>query len=236
MRALRHWIKGLLSGLRVRVTHGPLQGYRLGLMCGMRFVRGRYDPSAVHALQTLIKPGDTVYDIGAHVGYLSLVAARVVGERGRVIAFEPSSLNLRYLRGHVRANDVRNVDIVAACVMDRGGMVSFDAGKGSGRGRVVNTRGAGLRAVALDEEIAARRLPPPQFLKVDVEGAELLLLRGARQMLRTHRPIVLLSVHSEALKRECSALLAECGYEVDVGAKPGELLARPRAALSALAA
>lgn len=226
MRRLRYWFKARFVWLRFTIDAGPLKGKRIGAFCGMRFIRGRYDASAVDALQSLILPGTTAYDIGAHVGYLSLVAAQCVGPQGRIIAFEPLPLNLRYLRAHLRANHIRNVQVVEACVSDRAGQATFDCGKGTGRGHLVQDSGGHTPVLSIDEEVQAGRLPPPQFIKMDVEGAEFLALQGARHTLSQHRPTVLLSVHSEDLRRSCSELLRQIGYRIDGGAKPGELLAQ----------
>lgn len=226
MRQLRYWFKARFVWLRLTIDAGPLKGQRIGAFCGMRFIRGRYDPSAVQALQSLIRPGTTAYDIGAHVGYLSLVAAQCVGPQGRIIAFEPLPLNLRYLRAHLRANRVRNVEVVAACVSDSAGQATFDCGKGTGRGHLIRGSGGQTPVLSIDDEVEAGRLPPPQFIKMDVEGAELEALQGARNTLSQHRPTLLLSVHSEDLRRSCSALLQQIGYQIEGRAKPGELLAQ----------
>lgn len=226
MQAFRYWLKARFDWLRVPIRSGPLQGCWIGLFCGMRFIRGIYDRSAVDKLLALILPGSVVYDVGAHVGYLSMVASRCVGERGRVVAFEPLPLNLRYLRGHVRVNALRNVEVVGACVGEAGGRVAFSRGGGTGRGRMQADVEGSLPAVSIDEEVAAGRLQPPQFIKMDVEGAEMLALRGAQRTLLAHRPTILLSVHSAALHEQCSAWLRAQGYVVEPGSKPGELLAR----------
>lgn len=226
MRKLRYWLKARFSWWRVPIRSGPLRGQRIGVMCGMRFIGGRYDPSAVRVLSASVWPGMTVYDVGAHVGYLTLLAAQRVGRQGRVIAFEPLPLNLRYLRGHLRANHLGQVSLVEACVSDRTGPVHFDLGKGTGRGRLQPMVDGRFRSVTIDEEVAAGRLPAPDFIKMDVEGAELLALQGARQTLLTHRPEILLSVHGEQLKHDCSTFLTGLGYTVLAGEKPGEILAR----------
>lgn len=228
MSLLRYWLKARLAWLRVPILDGPLRGAWIGLFCGVRFIRGRYDRSAVDLLLAHVAPGSVMYDIGAHVGYLTLVAAGRVGRTGRVVAFEPLPLNQRYLRGHLRANRVENVDVVGACVSDRGGHLAFQRGGGTGRGRLVPDSAGTMPAVSIDQEIAAGRLRPPQFIKMDVEGAELLALHGARRTLLQHRPGILLSVHSAALREQCSAWLSEQGYAIAAGSKPGELLAQPR--------
>jgi FkbM family methyltransferase len=226
---LRLWLKSRLALLRVPVQAGPLAGFRIGLFCGMRFIQGRYDRSTVATLQSLIRPGTVVYDIGAHVGYLTMVMARCVGPQGRVIAFEPLPLNCRYLRGHLRANRLHNVALRQACVAECNGPVCFQAQGGSGRGRLQAGSGGVFEAVSLDEEIGAGRLLPPDLIKMDVEGAEVLALRGAIHTLRAHRPTLIVSVHGPQLHQQCRALLDELGYHIAPSSKSNELIAQARA-------
>jgi FkbM family methyltransferase len=214
MRRFRYWIKKHLAWMRIPILGGPLKGHWIGANCGMRFIRGDYDHHAARAIASAISPGMVVYDIGAHVGYLSMLAARGVGPSGRVIAFEPLDLNLRYLRGHVRANRIENIAVVAACVSQHPGTTAFDLGKGSGRGRLMPGTDGSMRTVSIDDEVLSERLPAPSFIKMDVEGAELMALRGAEKTLRTYRPSLLLSVHGPQLREECSRFLHALGYEL----------------------
>jgi FkbM family methyltransferase len=212
MQTLRYALKRQLRWLRLPVRSGPLRGLWISVFCGMRFIRGRYDRGGVAALSAFCAPGMVVYDIGAHVGYLSMVAARRVGATGQVIAFEPLQLNLAYLRGHVQANALSNVRVVDACVGATAGEARFDTHRGTGRGRVSAEGGRSVRAVSLDDEVSGGRLPPPALIKMDIEGAELAALQGARATLRTHRPVILLSTHGAQVDQACQALLEAIGY------------------------
>ncbi|HEY0975251.1 MAG TPA: FkbM family methyltransferase [Solimonas sp.] len=227
MKAFRYLLKGLFTWLRVPVWRGPLRGWWFSVFSGMRFIRGTYDDEQVQMILQTLQPGDVFYDIGAHVGYYSLAASRRVGPDGRVVAFEPLPLNLRMLRGHVAANRIANIDVIAAGVSDSRGEACFDLGKGTGRGRLGS--GAGrltVPLVTIDELVAQGRVRPPHFIKMDIEGAELSALRGARRTLSQGLPTVMLSVHSEQLKADCSRLLQEIGYRLLPTAKPGQLLAQ----------
>lgn len=225
MKTLRYWLKARFAWLRVPIRSGPLRGQWIGLFCGMRFIRGRYDRSAVQQFVRLIPRDATVYDIGAHVGYLTMLAAQQVGPQGTVVAIEPLALNLKYLRAHLRANRIANVNVLAACVAETAGFADFDHGKGTGRGRLGTLGHGAMKVVSLDDEIDSGRIPPPHFIKMDVEGAELLALRGALRCLALHRPTVLLSVHSTRLRDDCGALLRTLDYRIESGSKPGEMLA-----------
>lgn len=226
LRPLRYRAKSLLSGVRLPVRAGPLKGAWISIFSGMRFLRGDYDAEQVVQLLAELQPGDVFYDVGAHIGYYSLAVARRVGPQGRVYAFEPLPLNLKLLRGHVAANHADNVEVIAAGVAEAAGTARFDLGKGTGRGRLGEGGGLEVPLVGLDQLVAEGRIRPPAMIKMDVEGAELQALRGARELLVRHRPRIMLSVHSAQLKEDCGRLLRECGYQLIPSAKPGQILAK----------
>lgn len=222
LKALRYWVKARLAWLRLPVLAGPLKGSWISVFSGMRFIRGTYDSEGVAAFMATIPRGAIVFDVGAHVGYYAMAAAHAVGPAGKVVAFEPLPLNLRYLRGHVRANRLTNITVVAACVGERGGRAGFEYCGGTGRGRMVEGGGC-VATVSIDDEVESGRLPAPDVIKMDVEGAEVGALTGAARTLRAKHPRILLSVHSPELKAECTRLLRDCGYMVNAGTKPGQL-------------
>ena len=233
MKRLRYKLKHLLSWVLVSIWAGPLKGYRFGLFTGSRFVRGTYGGDEVSLLARLIKPGDVVFDVGAHVGYYSMLASHIVGT-GKVVSFEPLPLNLKYLKRHVRANKLANVEVIAAAVGRREGWLSFDADAegGTGRGRLkpgASESAMRVRVHSIDELFRAGRLPRPNFIKMDIEGAEGDALHGAVSVLRDCRPTILLSVHGREVHLECESLLKELGYRLkpfchsDLIATPAEM-------------
>jgi FkbM family methyltransferase len=231
MKRFRYKLKQWLSWVLVPIWRGPLQGYRIGLFTGSRFVRGTYGGDEADMLARLIKPGDVVFDVGAHVGYYSMLASHIVG-RGRVFSFEPLPLNLKYLNQHVRANRLSNVEVIAAAVGRAEGWLSFDTGPGTGRGRLnaANESTMRVRVHSIDELLRAGRLPRPNFIKMDIEGAEVDALRGAAGALRDCRPTILLSTHGREVRLECESLLRELGYRLqpfghsDLIATPAEMV------------
>jgi precorrin-6B methylase 2 len=88
---------------------------------GQQALGRAYEPMTTLAFHTLVQPGDRVVDVGAHVGYFTLLAARLCGPNGRVFAFEPHPDNFRLLERNIRENGAENVTAVRKAVADRAG-------------------------------------------------------------------------------------------------------------------
>jgi FkbM family methyltransferase len=191
----------LRVGGAAEVRSGPAAGLLLDRRAPQAMVSGLYERSVQMCLTELVRPGDTVFDIGANEGFLTLLLQRLVGADGHVVAFEPSPRNVRRLRRNLRLNGVESVTVQAVAVSDR-----------SGRDRLWLTRyGGGPSLVSSDvrppdairaTSVTVRRLDdlvgdvvmPPALVKIDVEGAEEQVLRGMDRVLRHHRPVVLVEV------------------------------------------
>lgn len=221
--------------MRLPILAGPLRGrWWLAGSRGkiLRVVAGSYEPAQTRLFASLVGPGDTVLDVGAHTGYYTLLAAALVGRHGRVWAFEPDPRNARYLRRHIRINGVRTARTEEVAVTDRTGAARFGGGSGSGTGRIQVDGGIEVRTVTLDH-VCGRHDIRPTLIKLDVEGAEVEALRGAERTLSRARPLVLLSTHGAAAHHASLALLNQLGYGAEpirTPAEPGfeELLCRPR--------
>jgi FkbM family methyltransferase len=186
----------------------------------------RVEPQVEDTLLSLMHPGDVFYDIGANVGWYSLLAARAVGGTGKVISFEPSVSNAALLQENIAANRLTNVTTIAAAVTDQNGWATFLYG-GSLEGRLdkddceaQSQRRAARKApkrssvvpiLALDSWIAETAQAPPNVVKIDVEGAEVGVLRGMLQTLRQAKPVLLIELHNTRV--EIADLLDEIGYE-----------------------
>ena len=179
----------------------------------LRVLGGTYEPEQTRAFEELIRLGDTVLDVGAHVGYYTLLSSILVGAKGRVFAFEPNPRNYHYLDRHVYLNGCRNVTTVPAAVSDRAGTAQFQFGSGSGTGKLASKGALEVLTITLDDFCAERGLNP-SAVKIDVEGAELEVLEGARKVLSTDRPTVFLSTHGADLHTRSLAVLIGHGYEV----------------------
>jgi FkbM family methyltransferase len=214
MAKLRYVLKDMTAGMTLRIKAGPLAGMRWGMFAGRRFIRGDYSKRVIPMFLDLLKPGDVVYDVGAHVGYYAICAAQKVGAAGQVVAFEPAPINVKFLRNHLRLNDVRNVQLIEAGVSDAMGKARFDSERGTGRGRLDDRGDRAIDIVTLDELCKSGEIRPPNVIKMDIEGAETKALHGARETLARHHPAVFVSLHGPEAQQECPALLEALGYQI----------------------
>ena len=164
---------------------------------GTAFIRGSYESFKTEAYQRSVEAGDVVYDIGGHVGYYAVVASVLAGESGRVFTFEPRPLNIAYIKKHVRANRLSNIEVIEAAVSDSSGSARFESRTGTGTGRLSAGGDLEVRTVVLDDLIDGSRYPPPDFVKIDIEGGEVCALRGMERSISSYRPKLLVATHGD---------------------------------------
>jgi FkbM family methyltransferase len=177
-----------------------------------RILNGTYEREQTRLFEQLLRPGGVVLDVGANVGYYTLLASVLVGDGGAVHAFEPEPRNAEFLRRHLRINRRRNVTVQQAAVSDRAGTARFAFGSGTGTGHLGETGELEVRTLRLDDYCAEHALAPAA-LKIDVEGAEMSVLQGARETLARHRPAIFLSTHGAEVHAACLAFLRDLGYQ-----------------------
>lgn len=231
-RQLHELFKRLLSPIILPIADGPLAGCPWIVSSGSSFVRGRYEPEKTEAVLELVQPGDVVYDIGAHVGYFTVLFSREVGSDGRVFAFEPRDLNRGFLERHVSMNDCSNVSISNAAVGEGEGSARMNTRVGTGTGHLDAEGNVTVPLVSLDHLVYERGWPKPALLKIDVEGAEMRVLKGGRRAIEEARPRMILATHGDAIDAECHAFLETFGYSVEEIDQPKgdrELIVRPPA-------
>lgn len=152
------------------------------------------------ALERLLRPGGTFWDVGAHAGFFTLLASRLVGGQGRVDAFEPSPENRRRLVRALSLNAAANVHVHDCAVSDRIGAATLYGSTASVTWSLLPD-GAADAAVTVPSQTLdalAQSLPAPDVLKIDAEGTEVGVLRGGLQLLRERRPVVLVEMDAAA--------------------------------------
>jgi FkbM family methyltransferase len=229
LHALARLVFGkLLPRMPYPVLRGPLRGcwYVLGATAGdaggVSVHLGLQEIEQSRCLQRLLRPGQAFFDVGANVGFYSLLASRLVQHGGQVIAFEPMPRNLAFLYRHLQLNRASNVTILPVACADRASTELFCEGENNALGRLAdsesvqhvaatNRRNTLVSTTTLD--IAVQKLcVAPNVIKIDVEGAELRVLEGATDVLTRIRPAVLLSIHSDELRDACLTYLREINY------------------------
>jgi FkbM family methyltransferase len=180
---------------------------------------GSYEPHLTRVFERYCAPGMTVVDVGANLGYYSLLASRLVGPSGRVIALEPNSENCRLLLSSLRLNGSTNVELlpVAADVATGWAYYSTHVGSNGGLidpGDLLAHPGVVVPTFRLDELVSG----PVGFLKMDVEGAEGRVMRGATGIIERDRPIVTTELKDEMLRRVSDTTVADyLGYFENLG-------------------
>jgi FkbM family methyltransferase len=150
-----------------------------------------YEPLETELVRRLVKKGDTVLDIGANIGYYTLILARQVGPAGRVFAFEPDAENFLLLKRNVKWNGYKNVVLVNAAVSNEPGVLNlYLCGNNRGDHRIYPS-GDARRTIEVSAVVADEYLGnlsnQIQFVKMDVQGAEGRVLLGLQKTLR-HSP------------------------------------------------
>ena len=166
----------------------------------------------------IIREGTVVYDIGAHAGFHTLLASSLVGPKGKVFSFEPSARNIEYLRRHLKINRCDNVAVLEAAVAEGEGSAFLEEGQEYAVGLVGRLCAQGslkVKTVSLDSLVLSGKIPPPQYMKIDVEGAELRVLRGARKTLDTYSPVIFLSTHGFDVHNQCRDFLIALNYSLE---------------------
>lgn len=161
-----------------------------------------------------LAPGQVVYDLGANVGFYTLLAAKRVGPTGWVHAFEPLPENVWFLQRHVLLNQLNNVSIHPCAVSNVGGKQRFAIGEDRSTGRLDESGRLDVDGLTLDEFVFKLRNPLPQVIKIDVEGAEARALVGAHRVLAAAKPTIFLATHGKASQEECWQLLRSLHYQV----------------------
>ncbi len=217
------------------IARGPMRGVRWRRYNRLPYWyhTGRYEPHVSEFILGHLRPGDVLWDLGANAGYHALAGARAVGPDGFVLAIEPDPDTAAILREQLALNRVESAAVIEAAVADRSGTMMLVVREYDRRGdslEAVHTPGIDnadgnripVKVTTLDA--LAQRYPAPTLLKVDIEGAETLVLPAARAFFEgEHRPAyVLLAYHGLDLREPCAAYLRAYGYHLEPW--PGRLV------------
>lgn len=163
-------------------------------------VRGSYESFETEIFKKYVKSGDIVLDIGAHIGYYTLIAARIVGDAGRVISFEPEPENFSLLKKNVEANGYKNVSVSQKAVSNQtgGGSAFFIPNRGAGvflyqkHWLTDNPKEMKIETVKVDDYLQSQGIKAVNFIKMDVEGYEDKAVAGMESVLKSGKPLTML--------------------------------------------
>jgi FkbM family methyltransferase len=209
----------------VKVAGGDLAGLTLllDMQAEKDYWLGTYEPELQAALRTLIPAGAAVYDVGANIGYVSLLLAKAAGEAGRVYAFEALPANVERLRRNMALNSIgARVEVIARAVTGAAGPVRFLVHASGGMGKAEGSAGRDdsyasqvtVEGISLDEFVYSGLKPPPQVVKMDIEGGEVMALPGMRRLLAEARPLMLMELHGPESARAAWETLTAAGYAI----------------------
>jgi FkbM family methyltransferase len=197
------------------ILQGPLRGRKWTVGSGTHGCwLGSYEHEKQEALRRALRPGDVMYDVGANVGFYSLLASALVGKTGCVCSFEPSPSNIEMLKRHLAINRITNCLLFEAAVGAVDDESGFDPSSDPHTGHLAESGSIRVQVVTLDRLVSEKKAPAPSVIKVDVEGAEEDCLRGASRTIQNFRPTIFLATHGPRLHAACCLLLRKWNYQL----------------------
>jgi FkbM family methyltransferase len=210
----------------VTIAAGEVEGIQMliDLQSEKDYWLGTYEADLQTTITDLIVQGQVIYDIGASIGFLTLLFAKRAGEQGHVYAFEALPANVERLMHNLKLNGFqKRVTVIEAAVQDRSGLAEFYPGPSSAMGKVNGSAGRSsikyqpairIKGIAIDDFVFNAGNPAPDLLKIDIEGGEVLALPGMSKLLQDHHPILLVELHGAEAARTSWDLLGEKKYRI----------------------
>ncbi len=208
-------LKGPLKGFKI--IHGAMDGPGKGASVYFNLI----EQKQTNEFLRQVKKGYVVFDVGANVGYYTILASKRVGENGLVFSFEPVVRNLAFLYKHIKLNKLKNVVILPCACAEQSTLRMFSFGPSVAQGHIANDSAIKnfdpisntfVQTITIDEFVH-RSAILPKIIKIDVEGSEFLALNGARDTLKKCKPILFLSIHSNELDISCKEYLKKFSYQ-----------------------
>lgn len=206
-----------------------IHGFRVKLPTRyINYFPSDYEKENFDFLRRNVKEGDTIFDIGAHIGLFSVISSRLTGPTGKVFAFEPSGQTYSLLNKTIAINNITNIRAVHAAVGAGPGEITFYVSpvKGDNSNSLVSYKTdrelipEKVKMYNIDSFMEEKNLDSVRFMKIDVEGAEYDALRGAEKTLKTMKPVCTLGIHPEAVAAKGDKLgdifdfVQSCGYRL----------------------
>jgi len=185
------------------------------------FIYWGFQDVSMKKLYSLIREGDFVVDIGANVGAVTLNAAKLVGDKGRVFSFEPDSQNFSRLTNNLNLNNFKNVVLVNMAIGDKigTGFIKVINKSNLGMNKISINSGTAISIITLDDFIKREKVNRVDLIKIDTEGYEMHVLKGAIQTLKTFKPKLFIEIDDNNLKEQGASALELIKYLENLGYK-----------------
>jgi FkbM family methyltransferase len=204
------------------IRSGPGKGLQIHLnpRYEMEYLEGDYEASVERILLSNLRPGTVFYDVGAHIGVFSLIAARNLGVQGSVFAFEPDPSNVRRIKENASRNQLEAIRIIPKAVSSTDGRLRFQRAcfqSSMNRGVLVEATSAyqesTIEVDSITLDAVARDHVLPSLIKIDVEGFEAAVLLGSEEIFRSAKPLLVCEIHHEQASSDVTRWLLERGYK-----------------------
>lgn len=205
-------LKAIPPAMVVPILYGNMKGIRwVTGSSNHGYWLGWYEKPVRNMLQRYLSQGDTFLDLGAHVGYFSLLGSKLVGDDGAVYAFEPLPTNLDFLKNHFKLNDVNNVTLYEGAIAHYDGEFTMD-GRSRVGAKLSDSGDIKVKVYSLKRLLNQNEIKKPDVIKMDIEGAEYDVLMDIQEYLSTNNITILLSTHGKEVHKKCIALLERLNY------------------------
>ncbi len=208
----------------VTVTGGELAGAKLllDMQTEKDYWLGTYEMNLQQAIRDWAQPGMVAYDVGANIGYVSLLLAKRVGENGKVFSFEPLPDNQERLQKNVALNPNLSVRLIPKAVADKAGETTFLVHSSGGMGKLQGSFGKNVdfatqmevETIGLDDFVYKEKNAAPNIIKIDIEGGEVQALKGMQRLLKKAKPILLIELHGHEAAHAAWTVLREADYNL----------------------
>jgi FkbM family methyltransferase len=201
-------LRGLPRGYRLNVSPAENLGYLMGTA----------EPHLQRAIRRYVAARDTVYDVGANIGYVSLSLAKQVGPQGRVFAFEPVPKNIQRCRTNIEINQLKNIQLLEFAASNANGEAVIRMTDNLSMASLVwhqenpSATQIVIKTVAIDDLVERGELPPPTFVKIDVEGSEASVLKGMLRTITAAMPVIFVEC-SDTGREYTWQTLRQLGYQ-----------------------
>jgi FkbM family methyltransferase len=175
---------------------------------------GSYEFEKQAVMSKVVRTGDVVYDIGAHVGYFSIIFGKLVGATGTVYAFEPMKENYDFVLQHISINKLPNVKAIHAGIAASSGAASFVTQNHSATYHRNDSGSVRVPVYNLEEYVRDNCLSPPNLIKMDIEGEEMYVIPSILDFVIRHRTKLLISTHDNGSAGVLGRLLSANGFSV----------------------